>query len=153
MPSAPATLAEFVEILSGSNPDAAAVFHTQSSEIGRGYHITELKLADVQSIDCGGRQNRWQEAQLQLLDGQDGARLTVGKVASILTRSRAAIPALADVPLSVEFAPGNRGLQRYRIGVPETAGDRMRLPLIDERAQCKPAVEMACCGAGSGCGG
>ena len=153
MPPAPATLNEFIDTLSNAAPHAAAVFQADGRDIGPGYHITELKLADIHSIDCGGRQARWQEAQLQLLDGQDGERLTVGKVRGILEQSRAALPGLGAVPLSVEFAHGNRGLQRFTLGAPDAGPDRVGLPLINVAAQCKPAVETGCCGAGSACCG
>ena len=151
MAPAPATLSELLSVLNDQRPDLRAVFHTADTEIGPGYHVTELKLADIESVDCGGRRAQWSEAQLQLLDGQDGERLTVGKVASILQRSLAAIPRLADAPMSVEFAPGNRGLGRYRLGKPLAAGEKLLLPLVEDRAQCKPAVELSCCGAGSAC--
>lgn len=153
MTSAPATLSELVQTLSDARPDLPATFRTGAAEIGAGYHVTELKLADIDSIDCAGRRARWSEALLQLLDGQDGQRLTAGKVAAILRRSLAEIPGLADAPLAVEFAHGNRGLARYRLGTPEFAGSRIVLPLIDERALCKPATELSCCGAASTCCG
>jgi len=34
-----------------------------------GYHITELKFAEITGVDCAGRLSNWQEAALQVLDG------------------------------------------------------------------------------------
>lgn len=151
MPSAPATLSDLIGSLAGARPDLPAIFLADGAEIGAGYHITELKLADISSIDCGGRQTRFAETQMQLLDGQDGEALTVGKVGSILNRSVDALPGLAEAPLSVEFAHGNRGLGRYRLGAPEVSGGQVRLPLLEDRAQCKPMAEQSCCGGKSAC--
>ena len=151
MTTAPATLSDLLGSLAGAHPDLPAVFRADGAEIGAGYHVTELKLADISSIDCIGRQSRFAEAQMQLLDGQDGETLTVGKISTILNRSMAALPGLGDAPLSIEFAHGNRGLARYRLGAPEISDRRVRLPLVADRARCKPATELSCCGAASAC--
>jgi hypothetical protein len=148
----PATLTDLMADLSRAASNTPAVFRTEAGDIGAGYHVTELKLHDINSIDCGGRLARWKEAQLQLLDKADGEHLTAGKVHAILSRCLQALPGLADVPLSVEFAPGNRGLARYNLGAVTERGDRLELPLIDDQALCKPAAETGCCGPTACCG-
>lgn len=102
--------------------------------------MTELKLADIRGIDCGGRQDAWQEAVLQLLDGCGRQHMAVGKLRGILAKSSAALPGLGDAPLHVEFAHGNTALQRYELGAPSLTDGRVVVPLTRGAAQCKPLV-------------
>ncbi|WP_425092776.1 DUF6428 family protein [Tropicimonas sp. S265A] len=144
MPPAPATLTDLIADLSAQDPEAAAVFQLDGRDIQAGYHVTELKLARIDGIDCGGRRSHWQEAQMQVLDGYGGKWMRAGKLAGILRQSAEALPGLADAPLSVEFAPGNAHLARYHLGPLGTdAEGRLTLPLVATRAVCKPAEDHA----------
>lgn len=150
MSHGPATLSDLAAVLAAVPAETSAVFVTSEGDIGGGYHVTELKLAEIASIDCGARRGRWREAQMQLLDGHGRTHMNAGKLAAILDRSISAMPGLAEVPFTIEFAHGNRGLSRYRLGIPVPEKERVTLPLAAEHAQCKPAAQhagtAACCG-------
>lgn len=141
-----ATLAAFIDLLDAADPETPVVFATQNGALGPGYHVTELKLAQINSIDCGGNHAGWTETQLQLLDGSMGKHLTAGKVASILRRSAHSVDGLSSAALWIEMAPRNQGLSRYRVNGLQADGKSVRVDLIEGRAQCKPAVAMGCCG-------
>ena len=81
------TARELIAALEALDPDAALGFATDTGEIGGRYHITELKLSEIRSIDCGGRESRWSEAAMQLLDGHGAGWMAAGKVVAILKRS------------------------------------------------------------------
>lgn len=148
-----ATAGEMLMALEMLDPDIPVGFATAAGAIGGDYHITELKLADIRSVDCGGRESRWSEAALQLLDGSGEGWMSASKMASILRRCISSLPDLADVPLSVEFAHGNQGLGRYTPGPPRAEGSRAVVPLLNGAAQCKPAVETGCCSPQAACCG
>ena len=142
---------EFDTALSASPVDARLIFETSEGPIGPGYHVTEWKLAHVQSIDCGARRDDWTEASLQLLDGDGGQHMTVGTFRGILAKSMTALPDLADAPFSVEFAPGNAGLRIFQANAPRLDADRVTVTLQDGGATCKPALTAidateGCCG-------
>jgi hypothetical protein len=40
--------------------------NSESLRKHRGYHLTELKAASFETVDCGGQTNRWQETIVQL---------------------------------------------------------------------------------------
>ena len=152
MVPAPTTLNEILLELEKANPDGATVFSTSEGEIGGGYHITELKLASIQSIDCGGRMANWIETYLQLLDGQSGRHMSVQKLKSIANHSAKMLPGLADAPIYVEYAPGNDGLRRYLVGAIVSKPERVVISLHEDGAKCKPAEDrkagvnmLACC--------
>lgn len=124
----------------GDAPDTMPlVFETADGEVGAGYHVTELKLAQITGIDCGASVNKWTEASLQLLDGDGQAHMPLGKFLGILRRSEWKVPGLGDAPLKVEFAHGNAGLRTYELGKPEIVNDRAVIRLEDSSAVCKPA--------------
>lgn len=149
-----ATAGEMLRALETLEPDTPVGFATEAGEIGGDYHITELKLADIRSVDCGGRESHWREAALQLLDGNGEGWMSAAKMASILRRCVSALPDLSTVPLSIEFSHGNIGLGRFTPGLLRTEGNRTVVPLMNGAAQCKPAVETGCCApATTGCCG
>lgn len=134
------SLDEFLITLSDAPDESALVFATAQGDIGAGYHVTELRLAEVTGIDCGGVVSHWGEATLQLLDGGGRAHMQVGKFRSIAQRSIAKVAGLGSAPLRVEFAHGNAGLGLYGIGEVVMAAARSTVTLAPDRALCKPAV-------------
>ncbi len=139
--------------LKGRGDTDQVLFEAEGDAVGRGYHLTELRLAKISSIDCGGVADAWDEAQMQVLDAPGDVAMSAGKMAAILSRSAAEIKGLANAPLNVEFSPGNDGLGRYRLGAPRAAAGVVTLPLTPMGPECKamsrafakPAAE-ECCG-------
>ena len=136
--------------LTDADLDRRLVFATIDGPIGAGYHVTEFKLAQVQSIDCGARTANWQEAQMQILDGYGESHMTVAKFTAIADQTVNAIPALGDVPITIEFAPRNQGLHLYQIGAVQRTDTDLIVGLQDRQAACKPAASSssggsACC--------
>ena len=149
------TLNDFLDALHDQPAEAPLVFTTSEGPIGAGYHITELKSLDINSIDCGGRTSDWTEVQIQLLDGAGRSHLSAGKSAKILEHSLKAIPELAEGDLSFEYAPGNNGLRRYIPTQPIWAEGHVEMRLTEDGAQCKAAAfsgtTASCCGASARC--
>lgn len=132
-----ASVNELSAFLKGRSGEDQVLFEAEGDEVGRGYHLTELRLARISSIDCGGVADAWDEAQMQVLDAPGEAAMSAGKMTAILTRSAAEIDGLADAPLNVEFSPGNQGLGRYQIGAPREAGGFVTIPLTPMGPECK----------------
>lgn len=133
--------------LLGSLPDdpkAPLVFVTDEGEIAPGYHITEVRVASIDAIDCGRGQSRWKESQLQLLDGSKTASefMSIGKFRQIAQASSRALPDLGGSTLVVEYAPGNAAFSRYSPVSVESRQGRIYIGLTAHHAVCKPAVRM-----------
>lgn len=133
-------------------PDLPLVFATDDGPIGAGYHVTELKLARIVSIDCGGRTSSWSETVLQLLDGNGRSHMQVGKFADILAQGIRNVDGLGDSPAFVEFGHHNAGMQIFRPNAPEMTDGAVILRLEAVRAHCKPALEATTAAPASGCG-
>ncbi|MCX2721724.1 DUF6428 family protein [Roseibium salinum] len=144
---------QLLESLNALPADAPLVFHTEAGPIGDGYHVTELKHARITSIDCGARVAQWDEASLQLLDGQGEEHMAVGKFSAIVRQSIRRVKALAECPMHVEFAHGNSGLRIYQLSGPRLEEGVVAVHLAEGRARCKPALEQAAAGSEGGCCG
>lgn len=145
------TLNGFLKALETANPEAGVVFATEDGPVGAGYHITELKHARVDSIDCGGRQSSWDEVAVQVLDVFGDAPMPVERLRGILNRSLIAIPALADAPVHVEFGHRNESLSRYDIAGVSIDGHLVQVSMVRAHATCKPAANPVRPGATTRC--
>lgn len=137
-----ARLDEFIDQLQAQPQGATAIFTTPDGEIGRGYHLTEIKRAAIEALDCGGRTDRWTEVVLQLLDGDVGRPMTVGTLKGILERGRHTLEGLDGARLQVEFAHANQGLSRHTIAGIASDPGQTTIALQPERAACKPIAEV-----------
>ncbi len=147
MSTRPTTLARLQADLLKTDAAFPVVFTTPQGGIAGGYHVTELTIADITGIDCGGRQAQWREAGLELLDGAGGAYMTAGKLHAILRQSRMALEGLAEAPLHVLFGHGNGMLGRYEINRVTAQADRLEIGLAPGRARCKPMMAGCCASA------
>jgi hypothetical protein len=57
---------EFIETLRNSTDKELIFANTDGQIIHAGYHLTEIKAASFETVDCGGKTNRWNETLLQL---------------------------------------------------------------------------------------
>ena len=149
------TLSELIEELRPAPADSPLVFVTEQGPIAPGYHVTELRRADIKGIDCGGNTDEWREVILQLLDGVGRGHMPVGTFRGIVRKSLKEIDGLGVAPLRVEFAHGNAGLGMFAINRVTMTDGRATVSLTPEGAVCKPALRRAatltspCCGAGA----
>ncbi len=150
----PLTLSQLLTALDDLPSDLPAVFITQESKIGGGYHVTELKRAAIIGADCGGRTWDETELRLQLLDGFGDAHMATGKLTSILRRAGGMmLNTETDTPLIVEFSPRNEGLQLWRVAAVVIEGAEAQLRLTPHGAACRPMQDWSasCCASAACC--
>jgi Family of unknown function (DUF6428) len=123
-------------------------------ELRAGFHVTEVKKHNVQSIDCGARQHDWLETTVQLLDteGPEGARMQAGKLAGIFLKA-GVDPAYAETkPIVFEIARPGEALQLFDFAGIQEHDDHVAVLVNNRQAVCKPGLvakaetASACCG-------
>src|SRR5882724_9429098 len=62
---------EFIKALRNSTDKELIVANADGQSIHAGYHLTEIKAASFETVDCGGKTNRWNETILQLWVPED----------------------------------------------------------------------------------
>jgi hypothetical protein len=74
-----------------------------------GYHLTEIKAANFETVDCGGQVNHWRETILQLWAPQDadGSYMSTGKVLKIFDKVGGLVPLDGQAEVRVEYGDEN----------------------------------------------
>lgn len=144
-------------------PGDRLIFENEAGDAVRaGYHLTEIKAAHFDTVDCGGQTNQWHETVVQLWVPADANEeyMTAGKFLRIFDRVTTMIPLKQEAEIRVEYGDENffpslyhvqtvisqQGDTRVLLRAPTTtckARDR-RLKAADADACCQPA-EAACC--------
>src|SRR5438876_3085897 len=57
---------EFISELRAASQNRLLFIDASGNQVHAGYHLTELKSALVDAVDCGGRVNHWPETIVQL---------------------------------------------------------------------------------------
>lgn len=151
----PALLAEIA-----SKPDAALVFYAEGRAIRPEYHVTEIKLAHIRSVDCGRGEAEWDETLVQLLDGPGttpigGTYMSAGKFSKIARAALGLLGELTNGELFFEYAPGNAAARKLTVRSVEHREGVWVVQLDAVGAACKPLHRWRATGpinAGSACG-
>lgn len=139
-----------------AHPHHTLVFSAPDGQIPAGFHLTEFKHNRVDSIDCGGEVNQWQEAAVELLGDTSGAAMSGAALSGILDKTETALPGISALPLFIEYAPLDQTVQRFELAGIQTRDDTLIMTLQKTAGQCKAltrakATSGACC-APSCCG-
>jgi hypothetical protein len=104
-----------------------------------GYHLTELKAASFETVDCGSRVNRWPETIVQLWVPADAGEeyMTAAKFLKIFDKVRGMIPLNLDADIRVEYGDEHFFPSIYHVR--SVAYDRTTTRVLLERPQttCK----------------
>jgi hypothetical protein len=88
--------------------------------IKNGYHLTEIKVAQVNSVDCGGKMNAWREIVLQLWEPENKQAqevLTGEKFIQIAKTVQELMPLDGHLPVKIEF--GNKQFETRQVNLNE----------------------------------
>jgi len=129
-----------------------------------GYHLTELKAASLDTVDCGGQANQWQETIVQLWvpANPDNDYMSAAKFLRIFDKVGGMIPLNLDAAIRVEYGDENffqstydvrsithdEDLTRVLLQAPETtckARDRRHKSTSSEAEPCCSAVAVSRC--------
>src|SRR2546428_12654324 len=100
---------EFISELRAA-PDHQLLFvDAEGHTVHSGYHLTELKAASFETVDCGGQVNRWPEkiVQLWVPSRADNEYMTAAKFLKIFDKVRGMIPVDLDDEIRVEDRDDN----------------------------------------------
>ena len=134
-------------------PESALVFvNSDGHTIHAGYHLTEIKAAKLDAVDCGGQTNRWNETIMQLWVSENECRdefMTAVKFLSIYEKVGRMIDLDPAAEVRFEYGDENFFPSNYHIeSVAETAGT-LRVELRPPQSTCKArdrrAAGATCC--------
>ena len=135
-------------------PTKQLVFsNSDGATVHGGYHLTELKAASFDTVDCGAQKNRWNETIVQLWvpeDEENGEFMTAEKFLSIYDKVARLIPLDAAAEIRFEygdenFPPSNYHVEKIRENEAELRV-QLQLPQTTCKARDRREVGAACCG-------
>ena len=108
---------EFISVLRAAPGKQLIFVDLNGHAVHRGYHLTELKAASFETVDCGGQTNRWQETIVQLWVPPDPTNdyMTAAKFLKIFDKARRMIPLNLDAEIRVEYGDENPFPSTYHV--------------------------------------
>jgi Family of unknown function (DUF6428) len=144
---------EFIEHLRGSPGKQVVFADKDDTTIHGGYHLTELKAATFDTVDCGGQKNRWNETVVQLWvpeNEESDEFMTADKFLSIYNRVGGMIALDREAEIRFEFGDENFSPSNYHVVQVTEDADRIRVELRPPQATCKARDRRmegaSCCG-------
>jgi Family of unknown function (DUF6428) len=135
------TTQEFIAALR-KTPDNQLIFENEAGDTVRaGYHLTEIKAAHFDTVDCGGQTNQWHETILQLwvpaAADDDDEYMTAGKFLRIFDKVGAMIPLPREAEIRVEYGDENFFPSLYHVRSVISGDDTTRVLLTAPATTCK----------------
>jgi hypothetical protein len=108
---------EFVSTLRAAPSNLLIFAGLDGHVVPSGYHLTELKAASFETVDCGGQTNRWQETIVQLWvpSHADGEYMTNAKFLKIFDKVNGMIPLDFDAEIRVEYGDNDFFPSTYHV--------------------------------------
>ena len=126
---------------------------SDDATIHGGYHLTELKAASFDTVDCGAQKNQWNETIVQLWvpeDEENGEFMTAAKFLSIYDKVARLIPLDPTAEIRFEYGDENFPSSNYHIEMISENKAQLRVQLRLPQATCKARdrreAGAACCG-------
>jgi hypothetical protein len=108
---------EFISALRAAPNNQLIFVDLDGHTVHGGYHLTELKAASFETVDCGGQTNRWQETivQLWIPSRADNGYMAAAKFLQIFEKVRGMIPLNLDAEVRIEYGDENFFPSTYHV--------------------------------------
>jgi Family of unknown function (DUF6428) len=144
---------EFISKLRDA-PDNQLIFVDLAGHaVHSGYHLTEIKAATLNTVDCGGQTNRWQETifQLWVPASADDEYMAAAKFVKIFDKVRGMIPLNPNTEIRIEYGDENFYPSTYHVRGVTHDHTTTRVLLEPPETTCKArdrriaGVQSSCC--------
>ena len=133
------TTKEFISALRVAPDNELMFVDLEGHAVHTGYHLTELKAASLETVDCGGKTDRWQETIVQLWvpENPDDDYMRASKFLKIFDKVRGMIALDVDSEIRVEYGDRNFFPSTYHVRAVTSDDATTRVFLEPPRATCK----------------
>ena len=147
------TTRDFISRLREATAKQLVFTNSDGATIHGGYHLTELKAASFDTVDCGAQKNQWNETIVQLWvpeEQENGAFMTASKFLSIYDKVARLIPLDATAEIRFEYGDENFPPSNYHVEmISENEAElhvQLQLPQTTCKARDRHQSGEACCG-------
>ena len=134
------TTHDFISRLREAPAKQLVFTNSDGTTIHGGYHLTELKAASFDTVDCGAQKNRWNETIVQLWvpeDEENGEFMTAAKFLSIYDKVARLIPLDSTAEIRFEYGDENFPPSNYHVEMITGNEAELRVQLRLPQATCK----------------
>lgn len=147
------TTHDFISRLRGAPAKQLVFTNSEGATIHGGYHLTELKMASFDTVDCGAEKNHWNETIVQLWvpeEAENGEFMTAAKFLSIYDKVARLISLDPTAEIRFEYGDENFPPSNYRVEniseIPAELRVQLQLPQTTCKARDRRQSGEACCG-------
>jgi hypothetical protein len=148
----PMTTQDFIAQLRRAPNKSLLFVNAEGDTIHAGYHLTEIKAANFDTVDCGGEKNRWNETIMQLwapADERSEEIMTAGKFLSIYEKVNRMIDVDPAAEVRFEYGDENFFPSNYHVESITEEIQVLRVELRPPEMTCKArdrrAAGVSCC--------
>src|SRR4029450_9370211 len=131
---------DFITRLRKAPAKALVFINSDGTTIHGGYHLTELKAASFDTVDCGAQKNQWNETIVQLWvpeEAENGEFMTAVKFLSIYDKVARLISLDPTSEIRFEYGDENFPPSNYHVeNISETPAE-LRVQLQPPQTTCK----------------
>jgi hypothetical protein len=138
-----------------AHPDHHLQFeYAENTRIRPSFHITEIKLAPITSVDCGGKMNAWTEVIVQIWEPEaEGSAvdtpMKVAKALSIIELVERSLPISQKATVKIEFGNTQFDTRQLLPRDIKVVDDNLVVDLRPDTVQCKAIDRGQTCGTNS----
>lgn len=121
----------------------------ENQRVHSSFHITEIKQANITSVDCGGKMNAWTEVIVQLWEPNTKEierSMNVSKAISIIELVEKMLPLNPNSPVKIEFGNDRFDTRQMLPQDFEITHDEIIVKLTADTTQCKAIERGQTCG-------
>jgi Family of unknown function (DUF6428) len=130
---------EFIASLRVHN-DTPLVFDYGQARVPAGYHVTEVKAVNYQTMDCGGKSDAWFETIVQLWNPEKNDKrefMSAKKFLSIFEKAASGVPVTSTAELKLEYGNDTMPAINYHVGNITLEEGNLVIKLEPPTVQCK----------------
>ena len=130
---------EFIGKLRAAQGKRLIFANSDGDAVHPGYHLTEIKAALFDTVDCGGQVNRWPETifQLWVPENAGDEDMKADKFVRIYEKVRASIPLDEKAEVRIEYGDQNFFPSLYRVDSISAGKGMLRVLLRPPGTTCK----------------
>lgn len=132
------------------NQDKHVQFQYEAGKfVDAAFHITEIKQANLTSVDCGGKLNAWTEVIVQLwVSGKEHAEksMLASKALKIIDLVEDTLPLQPKAEVKIEFGDSNFDTRQLLPQEITVENDCIIVQLQADKTQCKATDRGDTCG-------
>jgi len=149
-------VSEFISLLEAHKNKQLSYEYGTDFKILPYSHMTEIKNINIESMDCGGSINQWNETVMQLWSGvtqDDGHRVNSSKLLNIINKVATQTQMDLESDFLIEYGDSEHVVAQYNIRLDHATESTLCFKLDSVLSQCKGLsnANSCCSSADSNC--